>query len=145
MNSDLNHNRNPFPTVDIIINTPKGIVLVFRKNDPKGWALPGGFVDYGETVEQAAIREAKEETDLDITLIKQFHVYSDPKRDPRFHTMTTVFIAKADGEPIGKDDAAVAKIFTRHQLDNIITGVCSDMCLVFDHSMILKDYFDTKY
>jgi len=137
--------RNPFPTVDIIINTPKGIVLVFRKNDPKGWALPGGFVDYGETVEQAAIREAKEETDLDITLVKQFHVYSDPKRDPRFHVMTTVFIAKANGEPIGKDDAAVAKIFTRQQLEKAIKGIHSDMCLVFDHSEILKDYFEVKY
>ncbi len=100
--------RNPLPTVDVIIqlvdkpvrdNGPGPLVLVYRKNPPHGWALPGGFVDYGETLEEAAVREALEETSLRISLIRQFHTYSDPARDPRHHTITTVFIASASGEP----------------------------------------------
>ena len=83
--------KNPIPTVDIIIELEgKGIILIKRKNPPYGWAIPGGFVDYGESLENAAMREAKEETSLDIELIKQFHTYSDPKRDKRFHTISTV-------------------------------------------------------
>ncbi len=96
--------RNPVPTVDIIIEMEddgrrEGIVLIERKNPPHGWALPGGFVDYGESLEEAAVREAKEETSLDIELVRQFHTYSDPRRDPRGHTITTVFIARAAGTP----------------------------------------------
>lgn len=87
--------KNPVPTVDIIIEYAAGIVLVERKNPPYGWALPGGFVDYGETVEQAARREAGEETGLAIDDLRMFHVYSDPERDPRHHTITTVFVARA--------------------------------------------------
>ncbi len=94
--------RNPVPTVDIIIELPDGIVLIQRKNPPEGWALPGGFVDYGESLEQAAVREAKEETSLDVELVRQLHTYSDPSRDTRFHTITTVFIATATGHPKGR-------------------------------------------
>ena len=103
--------QNPIPTVDIIIETEKGIVLIKRKNPPYGWAIPGGFVDYGESLEEAAIREAKEETGLDVKLIKQFHTYSDPNRDPRQHTITTVYIAKAKGTPKAGDDAADLGVF----------------------------------
>ena len=96
--------KNPIPTVDIIIECKSntmgnGIVLIFRKNVPKQWAIPGGFLDYGEDAENCAVREAKEETSLDVELVKQFHVYSHPSRDPRKHTITLVFIAKAEGEP----------------------------------------------
>ncbi len=88
--------QNPIPTVDIIIEIEsKGIILIKRKNPPHGWAIPGGFVDYGESLEKAAIREAKEETNLDVKSIRQFHTYSDPKRDPRHHSISTVYIAKA--------------------------------------------------
>ena len=92
--------RNPFPTVDIIIEIldgrrRPGVVLIERRNPPLGWALPGGFVDYGETLEAAAIREAREETSLDVELIGQLGTYSDPSRDPRFHTVSTVFLARA--------------------------------------------------
>jgi 8-oxo-dGTP diphosphatase len=133
----MGKHRNPVPTVDIIIKIPgRGIVLVKRKNPPHGWALPGGFVDYGETLEACAVREAKEETGLDISLIRQFHSYSDPCRDPRHHTVTTVFLARADGEPRGGDDAAEAAIFARHNLPSP---------LAFDHADILNDYFQEKY
>ena len=84
--------KNPLPTVDIIIEVVGGIVLIERKNKPLGWALPGGFVDYGESLEQAAVREALEETGLAIRLIQQLKTYSDPNRDPRHHTLSTVFI-----------------------------------------------------
>jgi ADP-ribose pyrophosphatase YjhB (NUDIX family) len=125
----------PSPTVDIIIETSGGIVLIKRKNPPYGWAIPGGFVDYGESVEQAAVREAKEETGLDIKLAGLLGVYSDPARDPRFHTISTVFIAKAEGLPVGQDDAAEAQIFTLDALPEP---------LAFDHAKILRDYSEKK-
>ena len=104
--SEIEIYKNPIPTVDIIIeNESKGIVLIKRKNPPYGWALPGGFVDYGESLEEAAVRAAKEETDLDVKLTEQFHTYSDLNRDPRHHSISTVFIAKAKGIPKAKDDA----------------------------------------
>ncbi|HEX9934565.1 MAG TPA: NUDIX hydrolase, partial [bacterium] len=90
---------NPAPTADVIIEVTDRIVLIERKYPPTGWAIPGGFVEYGETVEQAAVREAKEETSLDVALIHLLGVYSDPGRDPRSHTITTVFVGKAVGEP----------------------------------------------
>lgn len=124
--------RNPLPTVDIIIETPGGIVLIERKNPPHGWAIPGGFVDYGETVEEAAVREAKEETGLDVTLTRLLGVYSDPRRDPRHHTISTVFVASAEGQPVADDDAADAGVFTRD---------CLPERLAFDHRKILKDYY----
>jgi len=127
--------KNPYPSVDVIIEIKGGIVLIKRKNPPYGWALPGGFVNYGETLESAAIREAKEETGLDIKLIRQFHTYSDPNRDPRFHTISTVYIAKADGLPKGGDDALDARIFDKNNLpDN----------LIFDHKKIIGDYIARK-
>ena len=130
-NSKIQVYKNPFPTVDIIIEMQGGIVLIERKNKPHGWALPGGFVDYGESLEQAAVREAKEETGLDVTLIRQFHTYSSPNRDPRFHTISTVYLATAEGFPRGADDARQARIFTPTNLPP----------LVFDHQNILEEYF----
>ena len=124
--------RNPLPTVDVIIETEPGtVVLIRRKNPPYGWALPGGFVDYGESLEDAAIREAKEETCLDITLGRQLHTYSDPSRDARHHTITTVYLARAQGAPVGADDAAEARVFA-------LDALPSD--LAFDHGDILKDW-----
>jgi ADP-ribose pyrophosphatase YjhB (NUDIX family) len=129
--------QNPFPTVDIIIEIKsKGIVLIKRKNPPYGWAIPGGFVDYGESLEKAAVREAKEETNLDVKLIRQFHTYSDPKRDPRHHSISTVYIAKGKGIPKAKDDALKVGIFTKSNLPDEIA---------FDHRSILKDYFRRAY
>jgi ADP-ribose pyrophosphatase YjhB (NUDIX family) len=127
--------RNPFPTVDIIIEVEGGIVLIERKNPPPGWAIPGGFVDYGETVEAAAIREAREETGLDITLTGLLGVYSDPARDPRHHTISTVFTASAAGMPVADDDAAAAGVFTEDTLPDEIA---------FDHRKILAEYFKSR-
>lgn len=124
--------RNPFPTVDIIIRINGGIVLIERKNPPYGWALPGGFVDYGESLERAAVREAKEETSLDVRLLSQLGAYSDPVRDPRHHTISVVFIAEAEGIPKAADDALSVKIFTYETLPEI---------LAFDHKKICMDYF----
>lgn len=124
--------RNPFPTVDIIIETNNGIVLIMRKNPPYGWALPGGFVDYGESLESAAVREAREETSLDVKLISQFGAYSDPGRDPRHHTISFVFIAEAEGLPNASDDALEAEIFTFNTLPKN---------MAFDHRRICMDYY----
>ncbi len=133
-NAPVDVYRNPIPTVDIIIQiASQGVILIKRKNPPHGWALPGGFVDYGESLEKAALREAKEETNLDVTLIRQFHTYSEPTRDPRHHTITTVYIATGEGTPCAKDDASEIGIFTRNNLPDPI---------VFDHRKILEDYFN---
>lgn len=137
--TDETKRRNPYPTVDIIIELEGregSIVLVERKNPPHGWALPGGFVDWGESLEDAAIREALEETSLEVTLKRQFHAYSDPKRDPRFHTITTVFTATSKGEPMAADDAKNLGVFTEDTLPSPI---------VFDHALILQDYFSKRY
>jgi 8-oxo-dGTP diphosphatase len=128
--------RNPYPTVDIIIETGHGIVLIERKNPPSGWAIPGGFVEWGESLEEAAVREAREETSLRVELIRQFHTYSDPRRDPRHHTITTVYIGSADGAPRAADDAGAVGIFTRAALPSP---------LAFDHADILNDYFSKRY
>ncbi len=137
--TDKNY-RNPFPTVDIIIETEtagkNGIVLIKRKNPPYGWAIPGGFVDYDESLEDAAMREAEEETALKVNLIRQFHTYSDPARDPRHHTISTVFIASASGSPEGRDDAAEAAVFLQNEIPDE---------MAFDHKQILEDYFNNKY
>ena len=125
----------PFVTVDALIELPKGIVIIQRSNPPFGWALPGGFVDYGESLEEAVIREAKEETNLDLLEVKQFHTYSDPRRDPRFHTIGTVFIAKGKGVPRAGDDAASLKIISLKEIEKID--------FAFDHKKILQDYLLT--
>lgn len=127
---------NPVPTVDVIIEIEgRGIVLIERKNPPPGWALPGGFVDYGESLEEAAVREAREETGLTVELLGQFRAYSAPDRDPRQHTITNVFLARAEGKPEGRDDAAAAEVFSPDNLPRP---------LAFDHGRILKDYFEHK-
>lgn len=132
----MTEHRNPVPTVDVIIEMPGGgIVLIERKNPPHGWALPGGFVDEGETLEEAAAREAKEETSLDVSLRCQMHAYSDPARDPRFHTLSVVFAATAEGEPEARDDAKGIGVFTEDNLPEP---------LAFDHARILRDYFRWK-
>ena len=129
--------QNPIPTVDIIIEIEsKEIVLIKRKNPPYGWAIPGGFVDYGESLEEAAVREAKEETNLDVKIIRQFHTYSDPKRDPRHHSISTVYIAKGKGIPQAKDDALEIGIFNESNLPDEIA---------FDHRSILSDYFKRAF
>lgn len=128
----MSNYKQPRITVDIIIKCEDGVVLIERKNPPYGWAIPGGFVDYGETVEEAAIREAKEETGLDIKNLKQFHVYSEPSRDPRGHTISMVFTAKADGTPKAGSDAKNIGMFTQATLPPNIA---------FDHKQILHDYF----
>jgi 8-oxo-dGTP diphosphatase len=123
--------RNPVPTVDAVILVPGDrVVLIRRKHPPHGWALPGGFVDEGEPLEAAAAREAAEETGLGVTLLEQFHSYSDPARDPRRHTISTVFLASASGEPHGGDDAEEARAFDWNALPSPI---------VFDHREILAD------
>lgn len=127
--------RNPFLTVDAIIRIPgKGIVLIERKNPPYGWALPGGFVDYGESLENAVCREAREETGLDLEGLEQFRAYSDPGRDPRHHTVSVVFKALGRGVPKAADDARRVKVFPKDQLPEN---------LAFDHARILKDYFES--
>ena len=123
--------RNPLPTVDIIIEQEGGIVLIKRKNPPPGWALPGGFVDYGESLEDAAVREAREETGLHVELIRQFHTYSKPGRDPRHHSIATVYVARAKGTPVAGDDAGEAEVFSTDSLPDEIA---------FDHRDIIMDY-----
>ena len=125
--------RNPFPTVDIIIEMEAGgLVLIKRKNFPFGWALPGGYVDYGESLESAAIREAKEETCLEVDLRYQLGAYSDPSRDPRQHNISIVFVARASGTPQAADDAKEVGVFDFHAIPDP---------LAFDHKKILQDYF----
>ena len=131
----VNSYRNPIPTVDIIIETPDGIILIKRLNPPYGWALPGGFVDYGESLEKAAVREAREETGLAITNLKLLGCYSDPTRDDRMHTISTVYIAQASGTAKAGDDAAALGVFPVEQLPEP---------LCFDHSKILQDYAAVK-
>lgn len=128
--------RNPTPTVDIIIElidrSQRPIILIERQNLPLGWAIPGGFIDYGESAEVAARREAEEETGLQVQLLEQFQVYSDPNRDPRQHTLSIVFLATATGEPKAGDDAKTIGIFESWQIP---------VNLCFDHDRILQDYW----
>jgi 8-oxo-dGTP diphosphatase len=127
--------RNPVPTVDIIIETAGGIVMVERLNEPHGWALPGGFVDYGETLEAAAAREAREETGLELEELSLLGCYSDPGRDLRLHTISSVFVASGKGTPRGGDDATRAEVFAP---DDLPDNVC------FDHRQIIADYLTWK-
>lgn len=128
--------EGPFVTVDIVIETGGGIVLIERSNPPFGWALPGGFVDYGESLEDAAAREAKEETSLAVKNLKQMRTYSEPTRDPRFHTVSTVFIAQGEGKLQAASDASAAQVFRIGEWNNIP--------LAFDHRKILDDYLRLK-
>jgi 8-oxo-dGTP diphosphatase len=133
--AEVKRYRNPFPTVDIIIELQEGIVLIERKNPPHGWALPGGFVDYGESLEAAAVREAREETLLEVTNLRLLGCYSDPARDDRMHTISTVYIADGCGQPQAADDAVNVGIFLLNDLPET---------LCFDHAAILADYAATK-
>ncbi|MGD9014813.1 MAG: NUDIX hydrolase [Candidatus Omnitrophota bacterium] len=128
--------QGPFVTVDAIIEINDAIVLIKRRNPPFGWALPGGFLDYGESLEQAVIREAKEETGLSLTQVRQFHTYSAPGRDPRFHTVSTVYIAKGKGEPKSGSDAASLKVVKIKDLENYD--------FAFDHKEIIEDYLQQR-
>lgn len=128
--------HGPYVTVDMIIERPDGIVMIERSNPPYGWALPGGFVDYGETLEHAAVREAKEETSLDFVKIRQLRAYSDPKRDPRFHTIAVVFVGKGKGKPQSGDDAKNLKIVPYKDLLKV------KYC--FDHRKIIEDYIHSR-
>jgi 8-oxo-dGTP diphosphatase len=129
--------NTPLLTVDIIIEMAdqpaRPIILIERRNPPHGWALPGGFVDVGETLEQAAVREALEETSVEVTLKTLLGCYSDPKRDPRGHTVSAVYIAEAKGTPRAADDAAHLQLFDPRQLPEP---------LCFDHALILADYLE---
>ena len=124
--------KTPYVASDIIIRYQDGIVLIERKNEPAGWALPGGFVEIGESVEEAAVREAREETSLDVVLLEQFHVYSKPGRDPRFQTVTVVFIGTGTGALKGRDDARRAEVFLPDNLPEQIA---------FDHKEVINDYY----
>ncbi|HTY45889.1 MAG TPA: NUDIX hydrolase [Patescibacteria group bacterium] len=132
--------QGPYITVDVIIEVPAsgedGVVIIQRSNPPFGWALPGGFLDYGESLEEAAAREVKEETGLELTELRQFHTYSDPGRDPRFHTVACVFLAKGKGVPKAGDDAAGLRVIPLSRV--------ADLACAFDHQKILADYLAHK-
>lgn len=126
--------KKPVPVVDVIVRVDDGIVLLKRKRKPKGWALPGGFIKYGEAAEDAAARETLAETSITIDNIQQFGVYSDPNRDPRRHMISLVFTADGEGLPVGDEDSEDIGIFTEDMLPSP---------LAFDHEEILQDYFDS--
>jgi len=128
--------NGPFSTVDAIIEINGGVVLIKRSNPPFGWALPGGFVDYNESLEDAVRREMQEETNLELEELRQFHTYSAPGRDPRFHTICTVFLARGKGKPKSGDDAASLEIV---KLDEV-----EKLDFAFDHKKILEDYLQYK-
>lgn len=126
----MNVYRNPFPTADIVVVRQGKVLLIRRRNPPEGWALPGGFIDYGESAEAAAARELKEETGLDVVSLFLAGVYSAPGRDPRFHTLTVVYTAEATGHLIPGDDAADAQWFPLS---------CLPEPMAFDHRRIIED------
>ncbi len=126
--------KNPFPTVDVIVDIGGRIVLIKRRNPPYGWAIPGGFIDWGESAEVAAKREIKEEIGIEITNLEQFRCYSDPKRDPRFHTITIVFTARSTDSPVAGDDAGDVRLCDEKDLPSP---------LAFDHESILREYFSS--
>jgi 8-oxo-dGTP diphosphatase len=122
--------------VDVIIEIEGHIVLIERKNFPHGWAIPGGFVDVGETVEAAAVREMREETGLAVVLLELLGVYSKPDRDPRGHTVSLVYVGHAQGVPRADDDAQAAGLFSADSPPSP---------LAFDHAQILADYRHYKH
>ncbi|MGM0441704.1 MAG: NUDIX domain-containing protein [Elusimicrobiota bacterium] len=125
----------PFVTVDGLVIKDGRVLLIKRKNPPEGWALPGGFVEKGETLEEAVIREVKEETGLNFKYIKQFKAYSDPERDPRFHTISVVYSGITGGNPVASSDAKDAKFYP---VDNLPENIA------FDHGRIIKEYKEEK-
>lgn len=144
--------RNPIPTVDAVIRVAQAsgdaVVLILRQNEPVGWALPGGFVDEGEPLDLACQREALEETGLEVSLEELLYVYSNPARDRRKHTVSTVFTARAVGAPTGQDDAAEAILVPVDELSAMAErGVGPrGLPIVFDHALILRDalrFFET--
>lgn len=140
--TEIKEYKNPIPTADVIIeiynsaNVFQGIVLIERKNYPFGWALPGGFIEYGESTETSAVREAKEETSLDVRLLRLFNVYSNPNRDPRHHTITLVYVANViSGELKAADDAKNIAVYNENNLPELIA---------FDHRNIIIEYFNSR-
>jgi 8-oxo-dGTP diphosphatase len=131
----MNLPRSPLLTVDTIIELPAGIVMIERRSPPPGWALPGGFVEHGETVEAAAVREAREETGLDVRLTDLLGVYSDPTRDARHHTVAVVFIGTASGNPAAGDDAGAVLVCRCDELPQP---------MAFDHARIVADYVEFR-
>ncbi len=131
----------PKLAVDAIVDYQGKIVLIERKNPPYGWAIPGGFVDVGETVEDAVRREMKEEIGVELFDLKQFHAYSDPKRDKRWHTISLIFTATCKMAPIAGDDAKNFALFTKEE----ITKMGKEQKLCFDHDEVLSDYFLQKF
>ncbi len=117
--------------IELVDREARPVVLIERKNPPYGWALPGGFVDRGESVEAAAVREALEETGLEVQLRQLLGCYSDPGRDPRGHTASIVYVGEARGEPVAQDDAAAVRLFVPPDFPQV---------LAFDHAKILSDY-----
>jgi len=117
--------------IELTDQPDRPIVLIERKNPPYGWAIPGGFVDIGETVETTAVREAMEEVSLQVTLRGLLGIYSSPTRDPRGHTVTAIYVAQATGTPVAADDAKNVGVFTLDQLP---------LSLAFDHEMVLEDF-----
>jgi ADP-ribose pyrophosphatase YjhB (NUDIX family) len=126
----------PLVVVDAIVEAPGGIVVIERSNPPFGFALPGGFVDYGESLEEAVRREISEETGLEVADLRQFRTYSDPARDPRFHTISTVFTARASGQPRAGDDAAAVRVVRREEVPML--------AFAFDHGAILADWLRAR-
>lgn len=131
--------KTPFISVDGIIELSNGagVVLIERQNPPHGWALPGGFVDLGETLTQALVREMKEEVTLDVTIKRLLGIYSSPTRDPRFHTVSAVFVCQAEGQPYAADDAKAVHIIPKEELLQSVE-------YVFDHRQIITDYLAGK-
>ena len=121
--------------IELVDRPGNPIVLIKRENPPYGWAIPGGFVDVGESVPDAAVREAKEETCLDVELVCLLGCYSDPARDPRGHTVTMIYVARASGDPIAADDAADVAVFDPENVD---------VDLAFDHEKVIADYLDWR-
>jgi ADP-ribose pyrophosphatase YjhB (NUDIX family) len=126
------HYKNPYPTADVIVDIGGKVLLIRRKNPPAGWAIPGGFIDYGECAEDAARREILEETGIEVRDLALFGVFSDPSRDPRFHTLTVVYTGVSDGVPVAGDDAAETGLFSENDLPKD---------LAFDHADVLAAYF----
>ena len=127
--------RNPKVAVDVIVDIGGKVLLVKRRNPPYGWALPGGYIEYGESAEDAAVRELREEAGIGLDRLAQFHTYSDQARDPRSHIITIVFTATSAETPVAGDDAAEAGLFGERELPSL---------LAFDHGRILTDYFRSR-